>query len=98
MVVDTIHKALASPVRRDILAWLKEPELHFTHEPLPVANGVCAGSIHRRCQLSQSTVSAHLSTLLEAGLVSCDRSGQWALFKRNETMIQAFREYIVTAL
>lgn len=28
--IDAIHKALANPVRREILAWLKEPEKYFS--------------------------------------------------------------------
>src|SRR4051812_36901708 len=30
MDVDAIHKALANPTRRQILAWLKEPSAHFS--------------------------------------------------------------------
>ncbi|MBV8634924.1 MAG: helix-turn-helix transcriptional regulator, partial [Burkholderiaceae bacterium] len=29
MDIDAIHKALANPVRRQILAWLKEPDQYF---------------------------------------------------------------------
>src|SRR6516225_5263691 len=29
MDIDAIHKALANPLRREILEWLKEPERHF---------------------------------------------------------------------
>ena len=95
MDVDAIHKALANPVRRDILRWLKEPHAHFAeqqHHPLEV--GVCAGLIDARAGLSQSTVSAHLATLEKAGLVSRERVGQWNFFKRNEETIQAFLAHI----
>jgi DNA-binding transcriptional ArsR family regulator len=51
---------------------------------------VCAGQINERCGLSQSTCSAHLATLQSAGLVTVKRIGQWCVFKRNETVIQAF--------
>jgi DNA-binding transcriptional ArsR family regulator len=88
--IDAIHKALANPVRREILAWLKHPEANFPEQELPLDNGVCAGQINARCGLSQSTCSAHLSTLQSAGLVSVKRIGQWCFFKRNETVIQAF--------
>jgi DNA-binding transcriptional ArsR family regulator len=92
MTIDTdaIHKALANPVRREILAWLKEPERFFEAQTHPFLNGVCAGQIDARCGLSQSTVSAHLATLQRAGLVTSTRVGQWAFFKRNEAVIEAF--------
>lgn len=92
MDLDTIIKALAHPVRRDILHWLKEPERHFADQEHPLEIGVCAGKIDQRCGLSQSTVSAHLATLQRAGLVSSRKVGQWHFFKRNEATIQAFVE------
>jgi len=87
---DAILKALAHPVRRDMLAWLKEPEKHFAGQAHPLDMGVCAGSFER-CGLSQSTVSAHLSTLSEAGLVCTRRVGQWVFYTRDEEAIAAFR-------
>ena len=90
MDIDAIHKALANPMRRQILAWLKEPEVYFADQQHPLNLGVCAGLIDRRCELSQSTVSAHLATLLKAGLITSHRVGQWNYFKRDEALIQAF--------
>ena len=88
--IDAIHKALANPVRREILAWLREPQAHFADQELPLDHGVCAGKIDARCGLSQSTVSAHLTALQKAGLVTTKRVGQWVFFKRNEPVIEAF--------
>ena len=92
MDLDAIIKALAHPVRRDILHWLKEPERRFADQEHPLEIGVCAGKINQRCGLSQPTVSAHLATLQRAGLVSSRKVGQWHFFKRNEATIQAFVE------
>lgn len=89
MDIDEIIKALANPVRREILHWLKEPEKHFADQQHPLEVGVCAG-MFERCGLSQSTVSAHLATLQRAGLVSTRRIGQWIFYKRNEETIAAF--------
>ncbi|MDX3907949.1 MAG: metalloregulator ArsR/SmtB family transcription factor [Pigmentiphaga sp.] len=89
MDLDAIIKALAHPVRRDILQWLKEPEKHFSGQEHPLEVGVCAG-MFERCGLSQSTVSAHLATLQRAGLVTTRRIGQWVFYKRNEETIAAF--------
>jgi ArsR family transcriptional regulator len=88
---DIILKALAHPVRRDILSWLKAPEEHFAGQEHPFEMGVCAGQFER-CGLSQSSVSAHLATLSGAGLVTTRRVGQWVFYKRNEETISAFRD------
>jgi len=90
MDIDAIHKALAKPARRQLLAWLKEPEVYFADQVHPLDLGVCAGMLDRKAALSQSTVSAHLATLLKAGLITSQRVGQWNYFKRNEAVIAAF--------
>jgi DNA-binding transcriptional ArsR family regulator len=87
---DTILKALAHPVRRDMLAWLKQPEAHFAGQAHPLEMGVCASQFER-CGLSQSTVSTHLSTLVTAGLLKQRRVGQWVFYTRDEEAISAFR-------
>ena len=94
MDINAIHKALANPVRREILLWLKEPATHFSDQEHALSIGVCAGLIDQRTGLSQSTVSAHLATLQKAGLVTSRRVGQWIFFKRDEATIQAFLEHI----
>lgn len=94
MDIDAIHKALANPMRRQILAWLKEPQSHFCEQEQGLDLGVCAGVIDRRAGLSQSTVSAHLATLQKAGLISSRRVGQWVYFKRDEATIQAFIDHM----
>ncbi len=96
--IDTIIKALAHPVRRQILAWLKEPERWFADQAHPLDYGVCAGMIDRQTGLSQSTTSTHLATLQRAGLVTTQRIGQWIYYKRNEDRIQAFLQAINATL
>lgn len=86
---DAIHKALANPMRRDILQWLKTPEATFGPEHVN-GGGVCAGQIDQRCGLSQSAVSAHLAVLQRAGLIRAKRTGQWVFFQRDEEVIEAF--------
>lgn len=90
---DEILKALAHPVRVNILAWLKEPQLHFPTQEHPLDLGVCAGQFER-CGLSQSTVSSHLAVLQRAGLVTTRRVGQWIFYRRDEETIAAFLESI----
>lgn len=96
--IDAIHKALANPVRRQILLWLKEPERHFTEQCHPLHVGVCASLIDQHTGLSQSTVSAHLATLHKAGLLTTTKVGQWTFFKRDEATILAFLEHMTSGL
>jgi DNA-binding transcriptional ArsR family regulator len=98
MDIDAIHKALANPVRRDILQWLKDPHENFAQQEHPLDIGVCAGLIDARTGLSQSTVSSHLATLQRAGLVTSRRVGQWIFFKRNEETIAAFLDHMTHGL
>ncbi len=98
MDLDEVFKALAHPVRRDILRWLKEPEAHFVQPDHSFEIGVCAGKFDQATGLSQSTVSAHLATLQRAGLVTSRKVGQWNFFKRNDATIEAFIERITRDL
>jgi DNA-binding transcriptional ArsR family regulator len=87
---DAILKAVAHPVRRDMLAWLKEPEKHFSSQAHPLEMGVCANQFER-CGLSQSTVSTHLATLASSGLLKQRRVGQFVFYTRDEETLAAFR-------
>lgn len=93
-----ILKALAHPTRVEFLEWMKEPERHFCDQAHPLDMGICANQFEKRCGLSQSTVSAHLSTLEKAGLVSIRRVGQWAFYRRDEEAIAAFLEELRSSL
>jgi ArsR family transcriptional regulator len=96
--LDEIIKALAHPMRRQILTWLKDPLACFPDQAHSTEHGVCAGQIDQRAGLSQSTVSAHLATLQRAGLITSRKVGQWHFFKRNEEVIQAFVQALVSEL
>ena len=88
--LDEMIKALSHPIRRDILNWLKQPDLYFADQEHPLSFGVCAGKIDQKTGLSQSTVSNHLAILQRAGFISSKKVGQWNFFSRNEEVIQQF--------
>ncbi|HAC66648.1 MAG TPA: transcriptional regulator [Pseudomonas sp.] len=96
--MDEILKALANPLRRQILGWLRDPQQHFPHQEHDLGTGVCAGQIEARAGLSQSTVSAHLAVLTRAGLVTTRRIGQWVFYQRDEAAIQAFLQRLARDL
>jgi DNA-binding transcriptional ArsR family regulator len=89
-----IHKALANPLRREILAWLKAPLEAFPQGYVDLDLGVPVHAIQARSGLAQSTVSAHVAMLVEAGLLVATRVGQWVFLARNEAAIRGFAEQI----
>lgn len=95
---DEALKALSNPVRRKILARMKNPEQNFPGQEHSYDLGVCAGKIDHTCGLSQSTVSAHLAILLHAGLITSRRVGQWIFYKRDESAIAAFLRHLGQSL
>ena len=95
---DEVLKALANPVRRQILLQMKQPERSFPGQEHPYEFGVCAGRIFHAFDLSQSTISAHLAVLLHAGLITARRVGQWHFYKRDEAAIASFLERLEDSL
>jgi DNA-binding transcriptional ArsR family regulator len=88
-LVDAL-RALANPVRLQLLLWLREPERHFSLEGAiadPAEVGVCVSHIQARVGLAQSTVSAYMAELQRAGLVRATRVGKWTHYKRDEHRI-----------
>lgn len=83
-------KALASDSRQRIMALL--------------ANDVSltVGEITRRCGLSQPATSEQLAIMREAGLISASRSGNYAHYRANATMIatclSSLRAFLVPGL
>jgi len=63
-----VFEALASSVRRKILAYLSESEL-------------TAGQIAERFEISKPAVSQHLTILQNAGLVESEKRGQFVHYR-----------------
>lgn len=84
-------KALANPVRLQILGWLRDPVGEFAdYEPIADREtvGVCATHIQAKSGLAQSTVSSYMTTLERAGLVRSTRIGKWTHYRRDEDRIR----------
>lgn len=98
---DLIFKALANPVRRQILEWLKHPAQYFAAHTYRVIDDqiwVCAGQFDLISPLSQSTMSKHLSILQQAGLIQSLKHGQWCYFTRNEALIADYLQFLQQTL
>lgn len=83
-------RALANPIRLQLLQWLRDPEANFVLEGAmadPHEVGVCVTHIQARVGLAQSTVSAYMSELERAGLVRATRIGKWTHYRRDEQRI-----------
>jgi DNA-binding transcriptional ArsR family regulator len=83
-------RALSNPVRLQLLVWLRDPEGNFPLEGKiadPIEVGVCVSHIQAKVGLAQSTVSAYMAELHEAGLVRATRVGKWTHYKRDEQAI-----------
>ncbi|PAD22227.1 transcriptional regulator [Terribacillus saccharophilus] len=93
-----IFKALSNETRLQILEWLKEPEKHFSPQPVEVSDfsksGVCVTQFHEKLNVTQSTASQHLSLLNRAGLVTAQRHGKFTYYKRNEEAFKQLQEMI----
>jgi ArsR family transcriptional regulator len=85
-------RAIAHPLRRKILGWLKDPRLSFPEQAYGQDLGVCVGQIVSRCDVSKSTVSSHLALLKRAGLVELTQTGSVHFLRRNDKTIQHFQE------
>jgi DNA-binding transcriptional ArsR family regulator len=94
-------KALANPVRLQVLQWLRDPEQHFPVEQGiadPHEVGVCVSHIQAKTGLAQSTVSAYMAGLERAGLVRSTRVGKWTHYRRDEERIAQLVEVLGRSL
>lgn len=70
-----VFSALSSPVRRDILALLRDGDMS-------------AGEIAERFSLSKPTLSAHFAALKDAGLVLTNRRGNQIIYSLNLSLLE----------
>ena len=70
-----IFKALADPTRRDILVMLRDTEM-------------TAGAIAERVSVSKPTLSGHLNSLKDAGLIDMTRQGTSLIYRLNASVVE----------
>ena len=81
--MDKLYKALADPTRRQILSLLREHDL-------------TAGEIAAEFPMAFASVSHHLGTLKDAGLVLTVREGQFIRYSVNTTVFQELIQQMMT--
>lgn len=80
-----VFEALASPVRRKILAYLAHTELS-------------AGEIASRFSMSKPSISQHLSVLEGAGLVRSEKRGQFVFYSQvHENLVNTLNGFVQEA-
>jgi ArsR family transcriptional regulator, arsenate/arsenite/antimonite-responsive transcriptional repressor len=78
--VDAVFRALASPPRREILRLLASGECAEDDRCCGVG-AVCACVFSDRLGIGAPTVSHHMKTLLEAGLITAEKRGLWVYYR-----------------
>lgn len=73
--MNTVFQALADPTRRKILQMLKD-------------GGLTAGEIAAHFDISQPSVSHHLTVLKNSGLVTAEREGQFIKYYVNLSVLE----------
>jgi len=87
-------QAIADPARRRILKLLKQKGCCSIGKP----NGMCACDIEARIELSQPTISHHMSILRKAGLVEAEKHGPWMWYQRNERAVKELADALEEGL
>ena len=75
MALQQTLRALADPVRRDILNMLKK-------------NKMSAGEITEHFDITGAAISRHLSVLKEAELIRDKRDGKFIIYEINTTVLE----------
>ena len=87
---DAVFKALSDPIRLRILEFLRRPDA----ECCSVEDRVCACDLEGLLGLSQPTVSHHMKILVQAGLVSSEKSGRWVYYRIDRPAFAAAIAYL----
>lgn len=77
-------KALADPVRLQLLSIISASP----------GREACVCDMTEAVQVSQPTVSHHLKTLVDAGILSRERRGSWAWFRLDVEQLAAVRGFL----
>src|ERR1700704_6361484 len=89
------------PTRLACRSWSGSPhharyfdEDSYTQQDLGFHIGVCVGDIQGRSGLAQSVISGYLQGMKDVGLLESERIGKWTYYRRNESVIGEFREFV----
>lgn len=96
MIDAELFRALGNDRRLQILAWLKEPTVHFPpqRDGDLIEDGVCGQLIAEKLGINASTLSEHMRVLQGCDLVTSKRIKQWIFYRRNDARLQALASIV----
>ncbi len=83
--IASMFKALGDSVRLSIIHFLKEPDKTCCIKD----DGICACDVESFLGLAQPTVSHHMKTLVQAGLVTKEKRGRFIYYELNQDSFRA---------
>jgi len=83
LAVSATAKALADPIRVEILQLLREAD-----------GEVCQCDLQPLFDISQPTLSHHLKKLHGARLIEVERRGKWAYYSINDEALEVLRAWV----
>ena len=78
-----LFKALSDPNRLEIIDMLSNGEM-------------CACKILERFQITQPTLSHHMKTLCDSGLVNSRKEGKWMYYSIDDNTLLAFKDFLAS--
>jgi ArsR family transcriptional regulator len=81
-----VFSALAQPTRLGVVRLLVNQEPH----------GLAAGDLARNLEVPHNTMSAHLTTLRHAGLVSARRQSRSLIYRANLSILRQLTLFLLT--
>jgi ArsR family transcriptional regulator len=92
---DLVFRALASKPRREILRLLATGE-GAKDARCCSSDAVCACVFAEKLDLSAPTVSHHMKSLVDAGLVSAEKRGQWVYYRLRTDTVDAIASELMS--
>lgn len=86
-----ICNALGNETRYQIVKALKDKSIGTCCDRIEYyENGVSVGDVVNATGLAQSTVSQHLKVLVDSGIITKEKRGQWTCFFLNKQLVEDF--------
>lgn len=91
-----VFKALSSEHRIEILRLIAELTASKRDASCCAPNEICVCKISERLDLAPSTISHHLNSLREAGVLKARREGTWIYYSIDEGRLREAAEFLLS--
>ncbi len=79
----SMFKAIANPVRLQMVDLISR-----------LGGQICVCDIENQFELSQPTISHHLKILRKAGIIDCERRGQWLFYLARQEALTILEQFL----